>query len=203
MNTTPPRTYVLVHIDQITRLVEANDLRDVVLVGHSYGGMVVAGVASRVPRRVAGIVYVDAFVAEPGQSAFDVLPWLRDAFAGLLLPDRPWLVAPLPLEALGVDDPQLREWAEPQLTPMLWKAVDEKLPTDAGDLRHLPTVFVHCARGKFFDDSAVELRSRGIPVLTLDEGHMPHLTSPGRLAAMLIRAEQELGTRTLSHDASS
>ena len=198
-----PDVGLLVHIDQITRLVEANDLRDVVLVGHSYGGMVVAGVASRVPRRVAGIVYVDAFVPEPGQSAFDVLPSLRDAFAGLLLPERPWLVAPFPLEALGVDDPQLREWAEPQLTPMLWKAVDEKLPTDAGDLRHLPTVFVHCARGKFFDDSAVELRSRGIPVLTLDEGHMAHLTSPGRLAAMLIRAERELGTRTLSHDASS
>jgi pimeloyl-ACP methyl ester carboxylesterase len=165
--------------------------------------MVVAGVARRVPRRVAGIVYVDAFVPEPGQSAFDVLPSLRDAFAGLLLPERPWLVAPFPLEALGVDDPQLREWAEPQLTPMLWKAVDEKLPTDAGDLRHLPTVFIHCARGKFFDDSAVELRSRGMPVLTLDEGHMAHLTSPGRLAAMLIRAEHELGTRTLSHDASS
>jgi pimeloyl-ACP methyl ester carboxylesterase len=194
-----PDVGLLVHIDQITRLVEANDLRDVVLVGHSYGGMVVAGVARRVPRRIAGIVYVDAFVPEPGQSAFDVLPSLRDAFAGLLLPERPWLVAPFPLAALGVDDPQLREWAEPQLTPMLWKAVEETLPTDAtGDLGDLPTVFVHCARGKFFDDSAVELRSRGIPVMTLDEGHMPHLTNPVRLAATLIKADHEIIHRTRS-----
>jgi hypothetical protein len=86
---------------------------------------------------------------------------------------------------------------------MLWKAVDEKLPTDAGDLGDLPTVFVLCARGKFFDDSAVELRSQGIPVMTLDEGHMPHLTSPRYLAATLIRAGHELGRRTVSNDASS
>jgi pimeloyl-ACP methyl ester carboxylesterase len=198
-----PDVGLLTHIDQITRFIEANDLRDVVLVGHSYGGMVVAGVARRVPRRIAGIVYVDAFAPEPGQSAFDVLPSLRDAFAALLLPERPWLVAPFPLEALGVYDPELRTWAEPQLTPMLWKAVEETLPTDAGDLGEVPTVFVHCARGQFFDDIAADLRSRGIPVLTLDEGHMPHLTNPRRLAAMLIQAEHELGRRTEPHDRSS
>jgi pimeloyl-ACP methyl ester carboxylesterase len=191
-----PEVGLLAHIDQITSLVEANDLRDVVLVGHSYGGMVVAGVAGRVPERIAGIVYVDAFVPKPGQSALDILPGLRDAFAGLALPDRPWLFAPFPLEALGVEDPQLREWATPLLTPMLWKAVEEGLPDDAGDLSTVPTVFVHCARGQFFDDTANDLGSRGIPVLTLDEGHMVHLTSPGRLAEVLIKAEHELGRLT-------
>ena len=67
----------------------------------------------------------------------------------------------------------------------------------------MPTVFVHFARGQFFDDTAIELRSCGIPVLTLDEGHMAHLTNPRRLAAVLIEAEHELGTRTGSHDESS
>lgn len=191
-----PEVGLLSHIDQITSLVEANDLRDVVLVGHSYGGMVVAGVAGRVPERIAGIVYVDAFVPNPGQSALDILPSLRDAFASLALPDRPWLFAPFPLEALGVEDPQLREWAAPLLTPMLWKAVDEKLPDEAGDLSTVRIVFVHCARGQFFDDTAIDLRSHGIPVLTLDEGHMVHLTNPGRLAATLIEAEHELGRLT-------
>ena len=116
---------------------------------------------------------------------------------------RPPLLKEQPVGDPAVPRLELREWAEPQLTPMLWKAVEETLPTDARDLGDLPTVFVHCARGKFFDDSAVELRSQGIPVMTLDEGHMPHLTSPRRLAAMLIRAEHELGRRTVSHDASS
>jgi pimeloyl-ACP methyl ester carboxylesterase len=191
-----PEVGLLAHIDQITGLVEVNDLRDVVLVGHSYGGMVVAGVAGRIPERIAGIVYVDAFVPKPGQSAFDVLPWLRDAFAAQALPERPWLFAPFPLEALGVEDQQIREWATPLLTPMLWKAVEERLPDDAGDLSNVPTVFVLCARGQFFDDTAIDLRSRGIPVLTMDEGHMVHLTSPGRLAAVLIEAEHELGRLT-------
>jgi hypothetical protein len=69
----------------------------------------------------------------------------------------------------------------------------------------VPTVFIHFARGQFFDDTAIELRSRAIPVLTLDEGHMAHLTNPRRLDAILIEAEHEyeLGTRTGSHDESS
>jgi hypothetical protein len=78
---------------------------------------------------------------------------------------------------------------------MLWKAVEERLPADAGDLSKVPTVFIHFARGQFFDDTAIELRSRMIPVLTLDEGHMAHLTNPRRLDALLIDAEHELGTR--------
>jgi pimeloyl-ACP methyl ester carboxylesterase len=198
-----PEVGLLTHIDQVTRLVEANDLRHVVLVGHSYGGMVIAGVAGRLPERIAGIVYVDAFVPKQGQSCFDILPWLRDAFAGQVLPERPWLVAPLPLEALGVEDPELRAWAEPQLTPMPWRAVEERFPDDAGELSNVPTVFVEFTRQQFFVDIADELRSRGIPVLTLDEGHMAHLTSPERLVAILIEAEHDLGTRTGSHDESS
>ncbi|WNV85564.1 alpha/beta fold hydrolase [Umezawaea sp. Da 62-37] len=68
------------HIEDITRLLVWEDLDDVVLVGHSYGGMVVTGVSGRVPERLAHLVYIDAFRPEPGQSAFDVLPVLPDLF---------------------------------------------------------------------------------------------------------------------------
>ena len=62
------------HIDDVLAVLECEDLRDVVLVGHSYGGMVATGVADRAAERIAKLIYLDAFVPENGQSAFDLLP---------------------------------------------------------------------------------------------------------------------------------
>jgi pimeloyl-ACP methyl ester carboxylesterase len=67
------------HIDDISRLLVFEHLEQVVLVGHSYGGMVITGVAGRVPERIGHLVYLDAFWPDPGQAAFDVLPALAAA----------------------------------------------------------------------------------------------------------------------------
>jgi pimeloyl-ACP methyl ester carboxylesterase len=61
------------HIEQICTLITENDLKDVVLVGHSYGGMVITGVAARMPDRISRLVYVDAALPDPGQSLFDII----------------------------------------------------------------------------------------------------------------------------------
>lgn len=61
------------HIDQICSLVLSQDLNNVILVGHSYGGMVITGVASKIPERIKLLVYLDADFPEPGQSLFDIL----------------------------------------------------------------------------------------------------------------------------------
>ncbi|MEV0089714.1 alpha/beta hydrolase [Saccharopolyspora sp. NPDC050642] len=60
------------HIDDVVRLLEQEDLRDVVLCGHSYGGMVITGAADRVPERIASLVYVDAFVPQDGDSVMSL-----------------------------------------------------------------------------------------------------------------------------------
>ncbi|HUG12030.1 MAG TPA: alpha/beta hydrolase [Opitutaceae bacterium] len=61
------------HIMDIVNTILFEDLHDVILVGHSYGGMVITGVADRVPDRFKKIVYVDAFLPDKGQSANDTL----------------------------------------------------------------------------------------------------------------------------------
>lgn len=60
------------HIRDILGVIECDDLRDVILVGHSYGGMVAIGVADRVPGLIRHLVYVDAFVPADGQSLNDL-----------------------------------------------------------------------------------------------------------------------------------
>jgi pimeloyl-ACP methyl ester carboxylesterase len=61
------------HIDQICALIVENGLRDIILVGHSYGGMIITGVAARMPDRIRRLVYLDAALPDPGQSLFDLL----------------------------------------------------------------------------------------------------------------------------------
>ncbi len=61
------------HIGQVRSLLAEKDLRDVLLVGHSYGGMVITGAATEMPDRIRQLVYVDAALPEPGQSLFDII----------------------------------------------------------------------------------------------------------------------------------
>jgi len=59
------------HIDSVCSLIRTSDLHTVILVGHSYGGMVITGVAARMPGRIRRLVYVDAALPDPGESLFD------------------------------------------------------------------------------------------------------------------------------------
>jgi pimeloyl-ACP methyl ester carboxylesterase len=61
------------HIEQICALVAENNLRDTILVGHSYGGMIITGVAAKMADRISHLVYVDAALPDPGQSLFDII----------------------------------------------------------------------------------------------------------------------------------
>src|SRR5512143_1906202 len=64
------------HIQDVVSLIETKDLLQVILVGHSYSGMVITGVADRVPDRIAHLVYLDAVVPRDGQSLVDTAPFV-------------------------------------------------------------------------------------------------------------------------------
>ena len=67
-----------VHVEQVCTLITKHDLKDIILVGHSYGGMIITGVADKMADRIRRLVYLDAALPEPGQSLSDIL-----ALAGL------------------------------------------------------------------------------------------------------------------------
>jgi len=68
-----PAVDLSTHITDIVNVIRFENLRDVVLVGHSYGGMVISGVADRIPDRIRHVVYLDAFVPEDGESVLTAM----------------------------------------------------------------------------------------------------------------------------------
>lgn len=80
------RCHLADHVEQVCSVIVDHDLGEAILVGHSYGGMVITGCAARMPERIRRLVYVDAAVPDPGQSLFDLITaGGRDplSFAGL------------------------------------------------------------------------------------------------------------------------
>src|ERR1700760_1955176 len=84
------------HIKDILGVVKFEDLNDIVLLGHSYGGMVATGVADRIPERIKQIIYLDAFVPRDGQSLLDLNEHARPTMEALAGSGDNWRVPPNP-----------------------------------------------------------------------------------------------------------
>ena len=96
------------HIDDIANIIGSYDLEDVVLCGHSYGGLVITGVADRIADSIRSLVYLDALVPEDGQSMFDTLPqeYVEMLGAGATEGDG-FSVPPMSGEQFGVNEADL------------------------------------------------------------------------------------------------
>jgi len=103
------------HIQDVIGVIDDADLSDIVLVGNSYGGMVISGVADRVPEKVASLVYLDAFVPEDGQSCLSLLPPDRRLAT---VPGEDWLVAPIPSAGFGLKRPEVIALWEGKSAPL-------------------------------------------------------------------------------------
>ncbi|MBQ0825970.1 alpha/beta hydrolase [Streptomyces tagetis] len=183
-----PQVGLSTHVQDVVALLEAHDLRDVVLVGHSYAGQVITGVADRVPERLARRVHLDAFVGDDGEAAIDLLPetvagHYREAVAG---PGFGWLVPVRPLERLGVSEQADLDWLSPRLTPHPWLTYTEPLRLTGGADR-VPAVFVECVDWmRVFTAHAERAAARGWPVHEIATGHEAMVTAPDELAALLL-----------------
>jgi pimeloyl-ACP methyl ester carboxylesterase len=177
------------HIEDVVRLMDAEADGDVVLVGHSYAGMVITGVADRRPAAIRLLVYLDAFLPTDGEAGIDLLPehiatHYRESVAG---PGHGWLIPPRSLPVLGVTDPDDLAWLAPRLTPHPWKSYAEPLAIGVAAGK-VPGAFIECVDWmRVFTPYAERARARGWPVETLPTGHEPMATAPAALAETLLR----------------
>jgi pimeloyl-ACP methyl ester carboxylesterase len=175
------------HIQDVVAYLDAYDLADVVLVGHSYAGQVVTGVADRVPERVRTRVYLDAFVGDDGDAAIDLLPdtvagHYRESVAG---PGFGWLIPVRSLTVLGVTDEADLAWLGPRLTPHPWLTYTEPLRLRGS--ADVPAAFVECTDWmRVFRPHAERAAARGWPVHEVATGHEAMVTAPKELADVLL-----------------
>ncbi len=117
------------HILDIVNLIDWEELDDIVLCGHSYGGMVVTGVADRAAGRLKAVVYLDAFVPADGQSLHEMAPPERVAAFERAAAEQGdgWKVPPLPASA-WLDEPAQQAWVAPKVTPHPLRCLTDPLP---------------------------------------------------------------------------
>jgi len=176
------------HIADVLGTLEFEDLRDVVLVGHSYGGMVATGVADRARARLRRLVYLDAFVPRDGQSLLDLLPpdvreRMREAARTV---GEGWRVPPNPVPP-DTSEADLA-WLMPRRVMHPLRTFEEPIRLTAPE-GAVSRAYVYCTRiapGDVFGPFAERARREaGWEYLELDASHSPNVTAPETLAVLL------------------
>ncbi len=199
------------HIQDVLGLIDAHELRRVLLVGHSYGGLVITGVADALRARsltsqgsatVSGMVYVDAVTPHPGESWSSQhtpdtvaarLALARDQGAGVGIPPPDSLVFGLE----GED----RDWVNRRQTPQPLGVYQDTLSFDAQALARLPRTFIDCTSPALPTIAVMRQRVRTEPgwqVHELSTGHDPMVSAPQALADLLGQAARASGSSASS-----
>jgi len=172
------------HIEDVLNVIKYEDLRDVVLVGHSYGGMVATGVADRARGRVAQLIYIDAFVPEDGQSLLDLNEADRQRLQEL--EKTAWRVPPRPP---STDTPEADlEWLNARRVDMPVKCFDTRLKLHGGKLT-LPRSYIYARHitpaDTFGQFAKLTKNAPGWRYYEIDASHAPNVTAPETLMALL------------------
>ena len=180
------------HIEDVAAVLDFEDLEDVVLVGHSYGGMVITGAADRVAGRVARLVFLDAANPVNGQSLVDVSGPIIEAVRpmGRVVDGIELVLLPGPDAGLlyGVTDPGDLAWMAQRLTGHPWKCFEQRL-----DLEHeealwaIPQYHIVCTSTLATRDRRLMEQARAEGRLwDIDTGHDLMITEPEKTADALL-----------------
>jgi pimeloyl-ACP methyl ester carboxylesterase len=192
------------HIEDVLAHVEAEELSGFVLVGHSYGGMVITGVADRLKDKIAHVVYLDAALPADGQSMITqgpgVTPEAAEASLGALrglAPDGVWM-QPFPPVVLGIPpgNAAATAWVARRLTAHPLPSWTETIRLTRGGSEGLPRTYVLCTapvlQGASFAAHAARIRAGeagpGWTVRELATGHDAMVTDPAGTAGLILEA---------------
>jgi pimeloyl-ACP methyl ester carboxylesterase len=166
------------HIDEIAKLIALEDLQNVVLCGHSYGGMVTTGVADRITNRIATLVYFDALIPKDGQSAAAAR---RDA--AHKTPDAPQDVYRV--------DPRYQSALNARLTSFPEGCADDPIAL-SGQFEDVATkIYVRSTRFASVALDWFHAQAAADPAwqtLQIDAGHIPMIDAPDRMVEILAAA---------------
>ena len=178
------------HITDIVRILEVDDLSDVILVGHSYGGMIITGVADRATDRVGHRVYLDAAYPKNGESllvhagaSIEPLRQTMRVIDGVELVGFP---EQLPPHFFGITDPQDAAFTSARLGPQPWATYTQPLVlTNEAAMRAIPESHIICSVTAVGRDMDLLRQRADGRVWDIDTGHDLMITQPDWTAARL------------------
>ncbi|BCJ51900.1 esterase [Actinoplanes sp. NBRC 14428] len=180
------------YVEDLARLFTGRGLAEVVLVGHSFAGMIISSVANRMPERVAHLVYLDAMDPTDGQAALDVAPAAQSLIDEAAASDAPWRLPPLPPAFFGVTEPADVAWLHTILTdePAQIFQQPAKLGNPAAET--IPATYIRCVDHRSVPGAPQPVpgtRPNGGPVRVweLESGHDCMITTPSGLAEILLK----------------
>lgn len=187
-----PGTDLDTHIEDVVQMLFYEDLADVYLAGHSYGGMVITGVADRALERIGHLIFLDAAHPRNGEALTNSAKALMDmAYRQMRVVDGVELVLFPDSDAIGhygITDPADRDWALPRFTPHPWATFTQPLKLDReAEVRRLPRTSINCAatlKGRPAEFSARALDADHL--FEIDTGHDLMITEPRQVADMLL-----------------
>jgi pimeloyl-ACP methyl ester carboxylesterase len=178
------------YIETIANHITLEGLKNVVLVGSGFSGVVISGVADRIPQSLSHLVYLDAMVLESGSSVFESQPaavtnkrleQVKREGKGIAIP-------PPPLASFGLKNEQIQQWVADRIAPQPVGTYTEKLVLRNPIGNGVPKTYIDCNAAEFppLADVKKALKEQpGWNVKTLNAHHDPHLTEPTLLSNFL------------------
>jgi pimeloyl-ACP methyl ester carboxylesterase len=179
-------------IADLTNVLEAEDLEDVILVGHSFGGLAISGAADRMPERIRSLVYLDGAIPEGGQSAYGVLPahvvaarrkLAAEQGDGLAIPAPPVAVFGIP------EDHPNAAWVRRNLTPHPAETYESVLALQHPVGNGLPCIYIQSTAPAYAPLEGVRQwvkRQQGWRWREIATGHDAMVTAPAEVTRMLL-----------------
>lgn len=186
------------HIEDVIGLIETEELQRVVLVGHSYAGMVITGVADRLQREQAGLlvhlVYLDAALPRPGDSwssahsedTRQARIAASQSSGGLSFP-------PPDASLFGLSGAD-RDWVNRRQTPQPFRLYQQPLQFDAARVDAVPRTFIDCTQPALATIAPSRVRVRSEPgwnVVEMATGHDPMVSEPAALSQILLQIHRQ------------
>ena len=174
------------HIADVVNVIKFEQLSDVVLVGHSYGGMVITGVADQLPDKIRSMVYLDAFVPQNGNALVNFLPPGHPPPAAA----SEYTLAPLPASFFGAS-PEVAAIVDAHTTPMPTACFVQPLKLSGGIDRVKKKSYIYCnvpaptTFTQFYDKLKDD---KGWTAHTLPCTHIVQIDMPKELTALLLQS---------------
>ena len=175
------------HIQDILNTILYEELDNVVLIGHSYGGMVITGVADRIPQKVKKLIYVAAVLPKDGESMFDAVgPEISSFLSKGAQEGNGWEVPAGAPQSYGIHTPEMTRWFVKMSTPHPLKSFQQKLHLRNASFQDIEKVYIKCSQDKALDAMVGRAKDMKIFSCEINSGHFPMLTAPEALVDLFL-----------------